>query len=78
MSLVTLKMSVKILLLKKIIRPLFQWRNYGFDFLHFVIFQVQYIRYCWKHRLRTPNEGINQRYLKNWAEVAGKICFGRT
>ena len=30
------------------------------------------------HRLRTPNEGINQRYLKNLAEVADKICFGRT
>ena len=30
------------------------------------------------HRLRTPNEGINQRYLKNWAYVADKICFGRT
>ena len=29
------------------------------------------------HRLRTPNEGINQRYLKNWADVANKICFGR-
>jgi hypothetical protein len=23
--------------------------------------------------LRTPNEGINQRYLKNWADVADKI-----
>ena len=31
-----------------------------------------------EHGLRTPNEGINQRYLKNWADVAGKICFGRT
>ena len=30
------------------------------------------------HGLQTPNEGINQRYLKNWADVAGKICFGRT
>ena len=30
------------------------------------------------HGLRTPNEGINQSYLKNWAEVADKICFGRT
>ena len=30
------------------------------------------------HGLRTPNEGINQRYLKNWAYVADKICFGRT
>ena len=25
-----------------------------------------------------PNEGINQKYLKNWADVADKICFGRT
>ena len=31
-----------------------------------------------KHGLRTPNDGINQRYLKNWADVADKICFGRT
>ena len=30
------------------------------------------------HGLQTPNEGINQRYLKNWANVADKICFGRT
>ena len=30
------------------------------------------------HGLRTPNEGINQRYLKNRADVADKICFGRT
>ena len=30
-----------------------------------------------KHGLWTPNEGINQRYLKNWACVADKICFGR-
>ena len=30
------------------------------------------------HGLWTPNEGINQRYLKNWADVADKICFGRT
>ena len=31
-----------------------------------------------RHGLRTPNEDINQRYLKNWADVADKICFGRT
>jgi hypothetical protein len=31
-----------------------------------------------KHGLRTPNDDINQRYLKNWADVADKICFGRT
>ena len=30
------------------------------------------------HGLRTPNEGMNQRYLKNQADVADKICFGRT
>ena len=30
------------------------------------------------HGLRTPNEGINQRNLKIWANVADKICFGRT
>ena len=34
------------------------------------------IRTC--HGQRTPNEGINQRNLKNWANVAEKICFGRT
>ena len=26
------------------------------------------------HGLRTPNEGINQRYLKFWAHLADKIC----
>jgi hypothetical protein len=26
------------------------------------------------HGLRTPNEGINQRFLKKWADVADKIC----
>ena len=30
------------------------------------------------HRLLTPNKGINQRYLKHWADVADKICFTRT
>ena len=32
------------------------------------------------HGLRRPNEGINQRNLKIWAnaDVADKICFGRT
>ena len=34
--------------------------------------------YSLDHGLRTPNEGINQRYLKNWADVADKIRFGRT
>ena len=30
------------------------------------------------HGLRTPNEGINQRYLKNWADGADKICCRHT
>ena len=30
------------------------------------------------HGLRTPNGGINLKYLKIWADVADKICFGRT
>jgi hypothetical protein len=34
--------------------------------------------YVIDHRLRTPNEGINQRNLKIWANVADKICFGCT
>ena len=33
---------------------------------------------CFDHGLRTPNEGIYQRNLKNWADVAVKICFGCT
>jgi hypothetical protein len=33
---------------------------------------------AFEHGLRTPNEDINQRYLKNWADEADKICFGRT
>ena len=40
--------------------------------------QLNCILYVVDHGLRTPNEGINQRYLKNWAKVADKICFGRT
>ena len=31
-----------------------------------------------EHGLRTPNEGINQKNPKVWANVADKICFGRT
>ena len=34
--------------------------------------------YDLNHGLRTPNEGINQRNLKFWADVAYKICFGHT
>ena len=41
------------------------------------LMEIQYI-YGEFHGLRTPNEGINQRYLKFWADVADEICFGRT
>ena len=34
-----------------------------------------FVRY---NGLRTPNEDLNQRNLKIWADVADKICFGRT
>ena len=34
--------------------------------------------YLLNHGLRTPNERINQRNLKFWADVADKICFDRT
>ena len=33
--------------------------------------------YIHRHGLRTPNEGINQRNLKFWANVVDKICFVR-
>ena len=45
-------------------------------YLHNYVFCDKYVGLS--HGLRTPNEGINQRYLKNWADVAYKICFGRT
>ena len=32
----------------------------------------------YKHGQRTTNKGINQRYLKNQANVADKIYSGRT
>ena len=46
------------------------WQNY---------FWYQLLR-TWQYviELRTPNEGINQRYLKNWADVADKICCRHT
>ena len=31
-----------------------------------------------EHGLRTPNESINQRNLKSWANVADKIRLGHT
>ena len=34
--------------------------------------------HCIIHRVRTPNEGINQRFLKILANMADKIFFGTT
>ena len=34
--------------------------------------------YAFTHGLRTPNEGINQRNMKIWVDVADKICFCHT
>ena len=34
--------------------------------------------YIAHHGLRTPDESINQRCLKNWADVADKICCRHT
>ena len=34
--------------------------------------------HVWGHRIRTLNQGINQRNLKFWTDVADKICFGHT
>ena len=39
---------------------------------------AQKIENDWVHGPQTPNEGIDQRNLKNWVDVADKICFGRT
>ena len=36
------------------------------------------ILYLFSHGLRTPDDSINQRYLKNWADVADKICCRHT
>ena len=36
---------------------------------------VFHFYHIYSHGLRTPNEGINQRYLKNWADGADEICF---
>ena len=32
----------------------------------------------WLHGLGTTKEGMNQRYLKNWADMADEIAFGPT
>ena len=38
----------------------------------------RFVGHGWWHGLRTPNEGINQRNLKFWADVTDKICFSHT
>ena len=46
------------------------WDNFRWD----IIAEI----HSMLHGLRTPNEGLNQRNLKIWADAADKICFGRT
>ena len=52
--------------------------TYRYSSLLIFLELVKSLLYEPMHGLRTPNEGINQRYLKNWADVADKIYFGRT
>ena len=62
-------------------RTISQKVNICFKLCTYVLCNIWFMKYCSNiciHGLRTPNEGINQRYLKNWADVADKICFGRT
>ena len=69
----------------------FHQKNYGSDVNNSIVFtkqstltktsfqrKTQVDRDIPKHGLRTPNEVINQRYLKNQADVADKIRYGRT
>ena len=44
----------------------------------FMLLVVKVHTYVYMHGLRIPNECINQRNLKIWADVVDKICFGRT
>ena len=50
------------------------------DFVHLSSMKKEIDRksHPFTHRLLTSNEGINQRNLKIWADVADKICFSRT
>ena len=41
----------------------------------FPMYVMLNISYVHKPGLRTPNEGINQRYLKNWADVADLMLW---
>ena len=50
----------------------------NFEFLVYIFQSFDTLPIHFNHGLRTPNEGIKQQYLKNWADVADKICFGRT
>ena len=50
------------------------WHNFTQKCI-FHYFFVSSISHRPTHGLRTPNKGINQRYLKNWADVTDKICY---
>ena len=48
------------------------WSTFSLTHGNIPEFQAKKV-YGLDHRLRTPNEGINQRYLKNWANVADTV-----
>ena len=54
--------------------------NFGVAYISIFILKLVHILclHTFKHGLRRPNEGINQRYLKKWADVADKICCRHT
>jgi len=55
-----------------------EFPDYKFDYIRTTLQSMEILTHHLNHGLRTPNEGINQRNLKIWVDVANKICFGRT
>ena len=62
-------------LIENFFRPIVYTRAHHHRIRRMRNFATQYVHV---HGLRTPNEGINQRYLKNWADVADKIYCRHT
>ena len=57
--------------------PAFQFITKYISYVVEILVLNQCCDHC-EHGLRKPNEGINQRNLKIWADVADKIGFGCT
>ena len=60
----------------KIVKTTFNQRNWRKLILIFLVWCKSKFAQCHQssHGLRTPNEGINQRYLKNWADGQTKYA----